>query len=164
MHTYDVISESVRNPHELAAELTRRSEQGWEVVHIVYDGAAWFHAFIRHEGRVSVAPFAGAASDISSSTGVMASPASASDAVSRVSPVTPTSVAQPPVAQPATQVAAPVTSTTPSPTVAGGSVPDVPANWYKDPSGRYELRYWNGTAWTEHVATGGRQSVDPPRS
>ena len=30
-----------------------------------------------------------------------------------------------------------------------------PANWYKDPSGRFELRYWNGSAWTEHVATGG---------
>lgn len=163
MHTYDVISESVRNPHELAAELTRRSEQGWEVVHIVYDGAAWFHAFIRHEGRVSVAPFAGAV-DAGAS---MASPASGADAVSRVGQATPSAVA--PAAaqtamQPAVQASTPVTSTTPSPTVAGGSVPDVPANWYKDPSGRFELRYWNGTAWTEHVATGGRQSVDPPRS
>jgi hypothetical protein len=25
------------------------------------------------------------------------------------------------------------------------------------------LRYWNGTAWTEHVATGGTQSTDAPR-
>lgn len=167
MHTYDVISESVRNPHELAAELTRRSEQGWEVVHIVYDGAAWFHAFIRHEGRVNVAPFAGA-TEIGAS-GALASPASAADAASRIAPMTPASVApsavaQPAVTQPAAQVTTPATSTTPSPTVGAGSVPDVPANWYKDPSGRYELRYWNGTAWTEHVATGGRQSVDPPRS
>ena len=56
MFTYDVVSESVRNPHELAAELTRRSREGWEVVQITYDGAAWFHAFIRHSGSVGVAP------------------------------------------------------------------------------------------------------------
>jgi len=46
---------------------------------------------------------------------------------------------------------------------AAGSTPSVPADWYKDPSGRFELRYWNGTAWTEHVATGGTQSTDAPR-
>jgi hypothetical protein len=39
-----------------------------------------------------------------------------------------------------------------------------PADWYADPSGRFELRYWNGQEWTEHVARGGRQSVDPPRA
>ena len=60
MFTFDVVSESVRNPHELAAELTRRSEQGWEVVQVVFDGGSWLHAFIRHEGRVSVAPYPGA--------------------------------------------------------------------------------------------------------
>jgi hypothetical protein len=54
--------------------------------------------------------------------------------------------------------AAPVASTT-----ATGATPNVPADWYKDPSGRFELRYWNGTAWTEHVATGGTQSTDAPR-
>src|SRR5690606_15578092 len=31
-----------------------------------------------------------------------------------------------------------------------------------DPFRRHELRYWNGRVWTEHVATHGRQSVDPP--
>jgi uncharacterized protein YxjI len=38
---------------------------------------------------------------------------------------------------------------------------DTPANWYPDPNKRAELRYWNGTAWTEHVSTGGVQSTDP---
>ncbi|MBM3718985.1 MAG: DUF2510 domain-containing protein [Actinobacteria bacterium] len=54
----------------------------------------------------------------------------------------------------------------PVPQGAGPSaarVPNPPANWYKDPSGRFELRYWNGSAWTEHVATNGVQSIDPPR-
>ena len=35
-----------------------------------------------------------------------------------------------------------------------------PADWYPDPSGRHEHRYWDGTRWTEHVASHGRQSVD----
>lgn len=38
----------------------------------------------------------------------------------------------------------------------------VPAGWYADPSGRYELRYWDGTAWTEHVSRAGQQFTDPP--
>lgn len=56
MFTYDVVSESVRNPHELARELTRRSQAGWEVVQVVHDGEHWIHAFIRHAGAVATAP------------------------------------------------------------------------------------------------------------
>ncbi|HUY64075.1 MAG TPA: DUF2510 domain-containing protein [Acidimicrobiales bacterium] len=33
--------------------------------------------------------------------------------------------------------------------------------WYADPSGRHQLRYWDGTAWTEHVSDAGQQSNDP---
>lgn len=36
-----------------------------------------------------------------------------------------------------------------------------PANWYPDPSGRHEHRYWDGSAWTEHVSNQGVASVDP---
>ena len=129
MYTYDVISESVRNPHQLASELTRRSSEGWEVVQITYDGAAWFHAFIRHTGNVPVATHPGMkATELQPVGGPVATPA------------------------------APVASAP-----ASGTVPSVPADWYKDPSGRFELRYWNGSAWTEHVATGGTQSTDAPR-
>ena len=39
-----------------------------------------------------------------------------------------------------------------------GSVPA--ADWYPDPRGGHELRYWDGTAWTDHVADGGQTSVD----
>ena len=136
MFTYDVVSESVKNPHELAAELTRRSAAGWEVVEIVFDGAAWFHAFLRHHGQVNVAPYVTAAPSV----GSPAAEAAASQ---------PQTAAANPVASPATP--------------STGSVPNVPANWYKDPSGRYEMRYWNGTQWTEHVATAGKQSIDPPK-
>jgi hypothetical protein len=33
--------------------------------------------------------------------------------------------------------------------------------WYPDPTGRFQLRYWDGTAWTAHVSTAGAASVDP---
>lgn len=39
---------------------------------------------------------------------------------------------------------------------------EVPAAWYADPSNRFELRYWNGKEWTEHVARAGQQFTDPP--
>jgi uncharacterized protein YxjI len=34
--------------------------------------------------------------------------------------------------------------------------------WYPDPWGKHEHRYFDGDEWTEHVASHGRQSVDPP--
>jgi hypothetical protein len=49
-----------------------------------------------------------------------------------------------------------------SPSPAAAPVVTTPAGWYPDPSNRFELRYWDGTQWTEHVATGGRQDKDPP--
>ena len=51
------------------------------------------------------------------------------------------------------QAAAPVN---PAPVVT------TPAGWYPDPSGRFEMRYWDGTAWTEHVSRQGQQFTDPP--
>lgn len=35
-----------------------------------------------------------------------------------------------------------------------------PANWYPDPTGRHELRYWDGGRWTDHVSDGGATSTD----
>ena len=37
----------------------------------------------------------------------------------------------------------------------------VPAGWHADPTGRHQVRYWDGTAWTDHVSDQGVQSVDP---
>jgi hypothetical protein len=138
MFTYDVVSESVRNPHLLAAELSKRSNEGWEVLQIVYDGNTWLHAFIRHSGHVAVAPYPGMSPE----------EASAPPATSQ-----PTAASSQPLGM----------GTVSAPTQSGPAVANPPANWYKDPSGRHELRYWNGSAWTEHVADGGRQSIDPPR-
>jgi hypothetical protein len=38
--------------------------------------------------------------------------------------------------------------------------------WFDDPTGRFELRYWDGEAWTDHVSSGGalsRASIDADR-
>jgi uncharacterized RDD family membrane protein YckC len=46
--------------------------------------------------------------------------------------------------QPAPPVATPVAQPQ--------SPPAQPAGWYDDPSGQARLRYWDGSAWTEHTA------------
>jgi hypothetical protein len=33
--------------------------------------------------------------------------------------------------------------------------------WHPDPSGRHELRWWDGSRWTEQVSDGGRQGIAP---
>ena len=38
---------------------------------------------------------------------------------------------------------------------------DTPANWHPDPSGRHELRYWDGATWTDHVSDHGVTGTDP---
>ncbi len=37
----------------------------------------------------------------------------------------------------------------------------MPAGWYPDPSGDWQVRYWDGSVWTQHVQTGPFQSVEP---
>ena len=58
-------------------------------------------------------------------------------------------------------VATPVTAQV-SVTETTSSNAAAPAAWYADPSNRFELRYWDGSEWTEHVARGGQQFTDPP--
>jgi len=33
--------------------------------------------------------------------------------------------------------------------------------WLPDPEGRHQLRWWDGTAWTEHVFDQGQQAIAP---
>lgn len=35
------------------------------------------------------------------------------------------------------------------------------ADWYPDPCGRHEVRYWDGSVWTDNVADAGQAAVDP---
>lgn len=36
-----------------------------------------------------------------------------------------------------------------------------PAGWFPDPTGKFQWRFWNGDYWTQDVASGGEQSIDP---
>ena len=108
------------SPEALAAELTKKSAEGWEVVDIVTTFDGRYCAFLRR-------PTQGVTSSSTTSNSV-AAPVNA-------------------------QVS--VADTTSSSAAA-------PAAWYADPSNRFELRYWDGSEWTEHVARGGQQFTDPP--
>ena len=35
------------------------------------------------------------------------------------------------------------------------------SGWWPDPTGRYQLRYWDGRLWTSGVITNGAQGVVP---
>ena len=124
------------DPADLARQMTERSAQGWEILQIVTSGTN-ITAFAR---RAAV-------------TAQVATPA-ATPATSATWSSTTTSTAP---------VSTPVVTSAVNTSVAS-SVGDAaaPANWYADPAGRFELRYWNGSAWTEHVSRNGQQSVDPP--
>ena len=52
-------------------------------------------------------------------------------------------------------------ATAPGPVPPAPQPPSAPRSWLADPSGRHELRYWDGTKFTEHVADGGKISSDP---
>jgi len=128
MFEYAAFNPFNASPEGLAAELTRKSAEGWEVVSITTTHDGRFCAFLRRPVRATA------------TTSVAATPSN-----------------------PASMAAANTISDAGYAASSGASAtPAVPAAWYKDPSGRFEMRYWNGTAWTEHVARGGQQFTDPP--
>ncbi len=44
---------------------------------------------------------------------------------------------------------------------AGAGASSLPeADWYPDPTRRFEHRYWDGVKWTQHVSTKGKTSED----
>jgi hypothetical protein len=44
---------------------------------------------------------------------------------------------------------------------APASASPPPAAWAADPTGRHQMRYWDGKAWTDYVADNGKESRDP---
>jgi hypothetical protein len=37
----------------------------------------------------------------------------------------------------------------------------ISAGWHSDPSGRHQLRYWDGAAWSDHVSDSGATAIEP---
>ena len=132
------------DPSELARLMTERSAQGWEILQIVSTGSQ-VTAFVR---RAAVAASINTASTPAASTTASSAPTTTAS----------TSASFPSTAS-TTASTAPTTQASTASSV-GDAV--APAAWYPDPSGRYELRYWNGSAWTEHVSRNGQQFTDPP--
>lgn len=89
-------------------------------------------------------------------------PAGADPAPSRPAPVKAPSGYAPPEVEGTPAQPAP-TSPQPTPTnpAAAGDPASQPAGWFPDPHGRYEHRYWDGTAWTTRVSSAGVMSADP---
>jgi hypothetical protein len=129
MFEYAAFNPFNASPEGLAAELTRKSSEGWEVVSITTTSDGRFCAFLRRPTAQR------AVTTVASSNAPLATDSNS---------------------------ALGSTSGYASAHTAGPTTPAVPAAWYKDPSGRFELRYWNGTTWTEHVSRSGQQFTDPP--
>jgi hypothetical protein len=179
MQEFASVSASSIDPAALATTLTEKSAEGWTVVSIVSAGGD-LTAFLSRASAdqpvaepavaAAVQPVAqpvveavpapvaepagwGTAPDSVVNTGSVAATAAAASAY-QPQPE-PASVYQP-QPQPAAYQPAPVAQP------VAAAAPSVPAGWYADPAGRFELRYWDGGTWTEHVSRAGQQFTDPP--
>lgn len=126
----------------LTEALNEKTSQGWSLVGIHALGSELV-AFLSRDKKTAAQPAvetATEASPVAEPAGWASAPAAAPADI-----VTATPAAAPAAAQP-----------------AAARTGNPPANWYTDPSGRFELRYWDGNTWTEHVSRGGQQYTDPP--
>lgn len=136
----------------LATSLTAKSAEGWNVVGIVSVNSD-IVAYLSRD--TTERPSAPATSTEPAGWGA-SSTGAASSAPTQAVAATPSGAHNSDSSTPAAPVAdSPTTAQT-------SSTPSVPADWYKDPSGRFEYRYWDGQKWTEHVSRGGTVHKDPP--
>lgn len=187
MQEFTTVRSSSFDPSALVPQLTEKSADGWSVISIVSTGSD-VTAFLARD-TVAKSDSVGAGSSVDTTTsssssssaapwsdsnigkGASSSPATAAAPEPNVSEPSGWAVAPEP-ASPVAPIVDPApsySSNTPSyspsysPTPAPASAqPAVPAGWYGDPAGRFELRYWDGDAWTEHVSRAGQQYTDPP--
>ena len=156
-HEFTSISVSTYEAASLSALLQERSADAWTVVSIVPAGTSVVAYLSR---PVSGAATATASAASATPTSVAPEPAAASPPSS-----TGAGWALPPDSAPSSTTAAPAAasaSAVPAASTPAATSAAAPAGWYADPSGRFELRYWDGDRWTEHVSRGGTQHTDPP--
>lgn len=149
------ISSSSFDPAALAAQLTEHSAHGWSVVSIVPTGGD-VTAFLTREAVVGEAEAEAAVEAPVEAPAAVAEPAGWA--------VAPEPAPLAPIAEaPPAYTPAPSYAPAPAPAYAQApAAPAVPSGWYADPAGRFELRYWDGSAWTEHVSRAGQQFTDAP--
>jgi len=190
MYEYSSVRSSSYDLEGLIASLNAKDTEGWEVVSVVPAGGELAAILRRSSNNGSRAgDETEPASQVTpAEVAAVASTAPAIDAAAATAPSPEAqpvqeaagwgAVAEPVASSPnpwadnaaaaTTTTAAPTPEPAPTPvasappTEAQSAVPTTPAGWYPDPSSRFEMRYWDGNGWTEHVARGGQQFTDPP--
>ncbi|MEX0847132.1 MAG: DUF2510 domain-containing protein [Ilumatobacteraceae bacterium] len=164
MQEFTTVSSSSYDPAALATKLNEKSADGWSVVSIVSTGGDVTAFLSRQADASAVAAMPVEATTTSSDSPWGATVGASAIAAAHIEPEP--SIA--PVAEPAgwgiapEPAVAPEPEPTPTPAAEAVATPSVPAGWYADPAGRFELRYWDGSTWTEHVSRAGQQYTDPP--
>ncbi len=186
MYEFSSISVSSYDAASLADKLTERSSEGWDVVAIVPAGTN-VTAYLRRatlgggdlaESDDASAAAAADAGAVDVTAGIASVETASADTASPVEePAGWATAPEPSEPEPEPVAAEPVLPTeqsAPTTTAAAAATPveepvqqaaaasSAPAGWYADPSTRYELRYWDGSQWTEHVSRAGQQYTDPP--
>ena len=154
----------------LATSLTSKAADGWDVVSVVAVGndivAYLSRETLSGSTDTKSSNVSSTASSSSASTSAPVATASGTSEPAGWAAATTTDAASAPTQAMSTTAAAETSSATTSSAKAGATAssttPSVPADWYKDPSGRYEYRYWDGQKWTEHVSRAGTVYKDPP--
>ena len=145
MLEFTSVSVSSYEAATLSDALNAHAAEGWSVVQIVPAGTV----IVAYLSRPATGASPDAATTATAATAAVAATAAATPVVDAPAPA--------PAPAPAAE---PMAAAAPAPAPAPADA--VPAGWYPDPSSRFELRYWDGTRWTEHVSRGGQQSTDPP--
>ena len=168
MYEFEAVSVSTYEAASLAAKLTEKSADGWEVVAIVPAGSDVTAYLRKSTDAAAVTTTAQPADDTAAAATTPATtgePAGWGTAPAASTAATTSSWGS---GANSTETAtgwgsgAVAASATPTEPAQQQATPAVPAGWYHDPAGRFELRYWDGSAWTEHVSRAGQQYTDPP--
>ncbi len=187
MQEFSTVSASAYDADSLTTQLNDKSADGWDVVSIVSAGSNVV-AYLSRESSgeaAAAAVAAGTSEEVAAAeeaadtdspveepsgwavadptpsdaavvaTAAAAADVAAADDVAAVDDV----VAEDVVAE---DVEAADVATVDDAAIVAEAESAVPAGWYSDPSSRFELRYWDGAAWTEHVSRAGQQYTDPP--
>lgn len=166
MQDFSSISVSSYEAGSLADRLTEQSHDGWHVVAIVPTGSTVTAYLCREAEGAAVAEPEIAEPEIAEPESTPEpTPEPTIEPEPTFAAVVPEPAAEPaPEAASSEPVSADVataaeTNTSDATATTAGAAP---AGWYADPAGRFELRYWDGGQWTEHVSRAGQQYTDPP--
>ena len=190
MQEFSSISVSTYEAEGLVGQLNDKASDGWSVVSIVPTGST-ITAYLSRDrsddapGSATSTPSIGTtdhatndATDDATDSATDAADESTFASTAAVGAIGAESLVPEPAPEPAVEPAsAPAAEATfppvaaepaaapepaPEPAAQTAATSAAPAGWYADPSGRYELRYWDGGTWTEHVSRAGQQYTDPP--